>query len=58
MNKRFFGGGSIAAHQCEGGFQEGRKGLAIMDKVTAGTYEKPRQIHEKCLEGYEYPSHT
>ncbi len=58
MNKRFFWGGSIAAHQCEGGFQEGRKGLAIMDKVTAGTYEKPRQIHEKCLEGYEYPSHT
>ena len=38
MRKDFLWGGSIAAHQCEGAWQEGGKGTAIMDLVTSGSH--------------------
>ena len=56
--KDFLWGGSIAAHQCEGGYQEGHKGLGMMDFVTTGSYEIPRHISKELEEGYCYPSHT
>ena len=58
MNKDFFWGGSIAAHQCEGAYKEDGKGLAVMDLVTNGSYEKPREICKRIEEGKFYPSHT
>lgn len=58
MDKCFLWGGSIAAHQCEGAFNEGGKGLAIMDLVTNGNNETPREICKKIEEGKFYPSHT
>ncbi|MEG0330627.1 MAG: glycoside hydrolase family 1 protein [Bacilli bacterium] len=54
----FLWGGSIAAHQCEGAFQQDGKGLAIMDLVSTGSYEKERHISKIIEKGYVYPSHT
>ncbi|MGX8850651.1 glycoside hydrolase family 1 protein [Amedibacillus sp. YH-ame10] len=56
--KDFLWGGSIAAHQCEGAYLEGGKGLGIMDLVSNGTYETPRHISSVLEEGCYYPSHT
>lgn len=53
----FLWGGSIAAHQCEGAFDEEGKGLGIMDLVTAGSVEHPRQFHDYIKKGCIYPSH-
>lgn len=56
--KHFLWGGSIAAHQCEGAYQEDGKGLAMMDLVSSGSYETPRHISARLEEGVYYPSHT
>ena len=32
----FLWGGAVAAHQVEGGWQEGNKGLSIVDVLTGG----------------------
>ena len=58
MNQHFFWGGSIAAHQCEGAFEEDGKGLAIMDLVTSGSHERPRKICRTIEKEKFYPSHT
>ena len=57
MREDFLWGGSIAAHQCEGAWQEGGKGTAIMDLVTNGTHEIPREICKSVEAGKRYPSH-
>lgn len=57
MNKKFLWGGSIAAHQCEGAWKEGGKGIGIMDLVTTGSYEKPREICKYIDPQKVYPSH-
>lgn len=36
LRKDFLWGGAVAAHQLEGGYREGGKGLSIMDVTTAG----------------------
>jgi 6-phospho-beta-glucosidase len=56
-NKPFLWGGSIAAHQCEGAWNEDKKGLSIMDLVTKGSAESPRQITAQLSTKVEYPSH-
>ncbi|KAF1297525.1 6-phospho-beta-glucosidase [Enterococcus sp. JM4C] len=53
----FLWGGSIAAHQCEGAFDEDNKGLGIMDLVTVGAYGQPREIHKQLSSKDRYPSH-
>lgn len=53
----FLWGGSIAAHQCEGAWNQDGKGIAIMDLVTQGTYEIPREICQTVEQGKYYPSH-
>ncbi len=55
--KEFFWGGSIAAHQCEGAWQEGGKGPAIMDYATSGSYEIPREFTYDIEKDKKYPSH-
>ena len=58
MINHFVWGGSISAHQSEGAYNKGGKGPAIMDFVTAGSYDKMREIHENIEEGIVYPCHT
>lgn len=41
MKKGFLWGGAVAAHQLEGGYCEGEKGLSIVDVVTAGSKDAP-----------------
>lgn len=53
----FLWGGAIAAHQCEGAYQEGGKGLSVSDVLTVAEYNKDREIHEALKEGVYYPSH-
>ena len=57
LDKKFLWGGSLAAHQCEGGFLEGGKGLSNMDLVTKGSKTTEREIHNELKDGYYYPSH-
>jgi 6-phospho-beta-glucosidase len=57
FKKDFLWGGSIAAHQCEGAWQEAGKGPAIMDFVTKGSNNEPRTITETIDPKLDYPSH-
>lgn len=57
MRNKFYFGGSIASHQCEGAYNADGKGLGIMDLVTVGSAKEPRQFHDVIKEGVHYPSH-
>ena len=57
FKKDFLWGGAIAAHQVEGGFDKGGKGLGVYDVLTAGTHEIPRRITDGIVEGEYYPNH-
>lgn len=57
LRKDFLWGGSIAAHQCEGAWNVDGKGISIMDLVTSGSYEVPREICKDIEDGKRYPSH-
>lgn len=58
LRDNFLWGGSIAAHQCEGAWNVSGKGPAIMDFVTVGSVDQPREI-TKTIEPHKmYPSHT
>ncbi|MGG5318116.1 family 1 glycosylhydrolase [Enterococcus sp. AZ072] len=57
LAKDFLWGGSIAAHQLEGAWQEGGKGPAIMDYATSGSADTPREYTKEIEEGRRYPSH-
>jgi 6-phospho-beta-glucosidase len=57
LDKNFFWGGSIAAHQLEGAWQEGGKGPAIMDFATSGSYKVPREFTKEIELAKKYPSH-
>ncbi|WP_336854171.1 6-phospho-beta-glucosidase [Pseudescherichia vulneris] len=53
----FLWGGAVAAHQLEGGWQEGGKGISVADVMTAGRHGVPREITEGVIEGKYYPNH-
>lgn len=53
----FLWGGSIAAHQCEGAWDEDGRGPGMMDFVSSGTATVARHISTRLEEGYTYPSH-
>lgn len=53
----FLWGGATAANQCEGGYDEGGKGLGVPDIMTGGTVSEPRHITDGILPGRHYPSH-
>lgn len=57
MNKDFLWGGAVAAHQFEGGWNEGGKGIDVADVLTAGAHGVPRQITDGVQEGIFYPNH-
>lgn len=56
-NSNFFYGGALAAHQCEGAWDLDGKGPSVMDVITVGSADKPREIHDKVYPGQYYPSH-
>ena len=47
----------VAAHQLEGGWNEGGKGLSIADVMTAGAHGVKRKITDGIQEGNYYPNH-
>ncbi|MDO4296661.1 MAG: 6-phospho-beta-glucosidase [bacterium] len=57
LSKDFLWGGAVAAHQLEGGWQEGGKGISVADVMTAGANGVSRRITEGVLEGENYPNH-
>lgn len=56
--KKFLWGGATAANQCEGGWQEGGKGISCSDICTGGSHTTPKRITQKLEEGIFYPSHN
>ncbi|EJN56272.1 6-phospho-beta-glucosidase [Loigolactobacillus coryniformis] len=54
----FIWGGAVAAHQLEGGWQAGGKGLSIADVMTAGANKVPRKITDGVQAGENYPNHS
>lgn len=57
LSKNFLWGGAVAAHQVEGGYNKGGKGISIADVMTAGTHTIPRKITDGIIEGNYYPNH-
>lgn len=53
----FLWGGAVAAHQLEGAWQEGGKGVSIADVMTAGRNGVEREITAGVLPGRNYPNH-
>src|SRR5690606_30209299 len=53
----FLWGGAVAAHQLEGGWKEGGKGVSVADVMTAGAHGVPREITDGVLPGKNYPNH-
>lgn len=54
----FLWGGAIAANQAEGGWNEGGKGLSIMDFKKPGRVDKEREATDVIEDGVFYPNHT
>lgn len=57
LPKEFLWGGALAAHQFEGGWDQGGKGPSVVDVMTAGAHGVPRQITETIEEDTFYPNH-
>ena len=57
LSKDFLWGGAVAAHQVEGGWNEGNKGPSVADVMTAGSHGVPRKITPQIIEGENYPNH-
>ena len=57
FRKDFLWGGAVAAHQLEGGYDKGGKGLSIMGVTTAGDVKTRRRVTETIVEGENYPNH-
>ena len=57
LPKNFLWGGAVAAHQLEGGWQAGGKGVSVADVMTAGGNGTPRRITDGVQPGENYPNH-
>ena len=57
FSETFLWGGAVAAHQLEGGYNKGGKGLSIMDVATGGSRTTKRRFTGEVLEGEHYPNH-
>ena len=57
MRKDFLWGGAVAAHQVEGAYDVGGKGICAADIETAGGNGIPRRITNGIVEGEYYPNH-
>lgn len=54
----FLWGGAAAANQIEGDWNEGEKGISIMDLLTASAYGKNRKITNGIQSDMYYPNHV
>lgn len=57
ITQNFLWGGAVAAHQLEGGYKKGGKGVSIADVMTAGANGVERTITNGILPEYYYPNH-
>lgn len=57
LPKDFLWGGAASAHQCEGAWNVGGKGISIADVMTAGSRDCPRRITDGIMAGEVYPNH-
>lgn len=57
LNPDFLWGGAVAAHQFEGGWNQGGKGPSVVDVLTAGEHGKARRITESIEPTEFYPNH-
>ncbi|WP_313093844.1 6-phospho-beta-glucosidase [Streptococcus parasuis] len=57
LPKNFLWGGAVAAHQLEGGWKEGGKGISVADVMTVGRHGVSREITNGVVEGKYYPNH-
>ncbi|WP_437612380.1 6-phospho-beta-glucosidase [Erwinia sp. V71] len=53
----FLWGGAVAAHQVEGGWDQGGKGVSICDVLSGGAHGVDRVITDGVQPGYRYPNH-
>lgn len=53
----FLWGGAVAAHQLEGGWNQGGKGVSVADVLTAGAHGVQRRITDGVIAGGAYPNH-
>ena len=53
----FLWGGAVAAHQVEGGWNEGGKGVSIVDVLTGGAHGVDRRITDGIQRDCYYPNH-
>ncbi|MDV5138649.1 6-phospho-beta-glucosidase [Chimaeribacter arupi] len=53
----FLWGGAVAAHQVEGGWDQGGKGVSIADVLSGGAHGVDRVMTDGIQEGYSYPNH-
>lgn len=54
----FLWGGAVAAHQLEGGWDEGGKGPNVVDVLTAGAHGVPRRLTDTVEPDVYYPNHV
>lgn len=57
LPKNFLWGGAVAAHQVEGAWNVGGKGISIVDVLTAGAHGVDRRITDGICEDFYYPNH-
>lgn len=57
LPNNFLWGGAVAAHQLEGAWQEGGKGVSVADVMTVGGPNRHRRITETVEESEFYPNH-
>lgn len=57
LAENFLWGGAVAAHQLEGAWNVGGKGVSVADVMTVGGYGKPREITDGVIAGKNYPNH-
>lgn len=57
LSQGFLWGGAVAAHQLEGAWNEGGKGISVSDVMTAGAHGVSRKITDGVIEGENYPNH-
>lgn len=57
LSNDFLWGGAVAANQFEGGWNEGDKGISVIDVMTGGTHEKMREITNGIEADKYYPNH-
>lgn len=57
LPKNFLWGGAVAAHQVEGAYNVGGKGLSVADVMTAAGSHDERRITDGVQDGEFYPNH-